>query len=473
LDHHLYSDFIWSGDTEVKIVMNLIASNKSIVVLGLGVTGLSVVRYLRRKNQYFTVMDSRKNPPGLDVFQREFKDVRICLGEFDQSILNNSTQIIISPGIDLKIPEVAAAIAAGIEVMGDVELFARELLEQNSQKPLIAITGTNGKTTVTTLVGQMAKDSGLKVAIGGNIGKPVLDLLEEDFDIYVLELSSFQLETTQSLKPKVASILNITLDHMDRYDSLMEYHRVKQRVYFGAENIVANRADPLTQPPLAKGVSLYSFGIDQPDRNGFGTRVDNGQAIIVHEFSKLLPVNQLKIRGQHNIANAIAAMAIGYVANFPIQSMLSTLKSFHGLPHRCQWIANINGINFFNDSKATNVGATIAALSGFGSNKKNIILITGGESKGADFSPLKPVIHRFVSSLILIGCDANLIVDAIDNDEKVEFAKTLKESVAIAKSHAIKGDIVLFSPACASFDMFINYEDRGNQFIDAVKGIAA
>ncbi|MGH1484773.1 MAG: UDP-N-acetylmuramoyl-L-alanine--D-glutamate ligase [Cellvibrionaceae bacterium] len=449
--------------------MTLIATSKLTVIVGLGVTGLAAARFLQRRHIRFIAMDSRENPPGLAEFKECFPEVNLITGHFDESLLTQADEIILNPGVSLKIPEVSAAIRAGVSVIGDIELFAREV-----SKPVIAITGSNAKTTVTTLVGKMAEDAGIKASVGGNIGTPVLDLLEGQSDLYILELSSFQLETTHSLKATVATVLNVTADHMDRYTDLAEYYRAKQKIYFGAENIVVNRADALTQPPVAEGVKCLSFGLNNPDRNGFGVITRNNEQQLAYEFKALLPIDQVKLRGQHNIANCLAALAIGFAAGFPMDKMLSTLTTFEGLPHRCQFVSSINGVDYINDSKATNVGATLAAINGFAhQDKKNIVLIAGGDGKGADFSPLKTPILNSVRVLVLIGRDAKEIAAIVGDDVFTIYAESLEKAVSISKEHAVAGEIVLLSPACASFDMFTGYEERGNQFIAATERIAA
>ncbi len=448
--------------------MTLIATSKLTVIVGLGVTGLSAARFLQRQHIPFMAMDSRENPPGLDEFKRSFPDITLRLGQFDESILKQANEIVLSPGISLKTPEIINAISAGVDIVGDVELFAREV-----KQPVIAITGSNAKTTVTSIVGQMAMDAGINAAVGGNIGKPVLDLIGEDADLYILELSSFQLETTLSLKAKVATVLNISADHMDRYNTLADYHHAKQKIYFGAETVVTNRADPLTQPPLAQGVTALSFGLDKPDRHGFGVMKKDGVDFLAYEFKPLLPTTSLQLRGQHNVANCLAALAIGYAAGISIDNMLATLQQFEGLPHRCQWVSSINDVDYINDSKATNVGATLAALNGLSEDSRNIVLIAGGDGKGADFSELKQSVKKAVRLIILIGRDAKQIEAVVNDIVDVLYAETLQAAVSLAKEKAQPGNIVLLSPACASFDMFSSYEDRGNQFIEAVKREAA
>jgi UDP-N-acetylmuramoylalanine--D-glutamate ligase len=464
--------------------MALIASSQITIILGLGATGLSVARFLSRQKKSFIVMDTRATPPAWDEFTKEFADVKCILGELDGELLSIASEIIISPGIDLKTPEVAAAIKAGASVVGDIELFARAVHQSEVKKSIAAITGSNAKTTVTTLVGQMAKDAGINVAIGGNIGKPALELLQEDADLYVLELSSFQLESTFSLDATVSTVLNITEDHMDRYAALADYHRAKQKIYFGAETVVINRADPLTQPPLAQGVKRITFGLNRPDRNGFGL-INRGNIIyLAYEFTVLMPVNELQLRGSHNTVNCLAALAMGTALELPLDSMLATLRSFKGLVHRCQCVATIDGVEYINDSKATNVGATIAAINGFmgeisdnpNDREKKIILIAGGQAKGADFSTLVKNLKNKVAVIILIGVDAKLIELAIINAEITDSitilnVDSLVEAVQLSKIHARVNDIVLLSPACASFDMFDSFEDRGNQFISIVEAL--
>lgn len=445
--------------------MNLIASSQLTIVVGLGVSGLSAARYLQKSNKQFAMMDSRESPPNVEVFKEEFKGVSLRLGSLDTELLCSANEIVLSPGVSLKTPEIQVAIEVGVKVVGDVELFAREVAA-----PVIAITGSNAKTTVTTLVGDMAKSCGIKVAVGGNIGRPALDLLEDNAELYILELSSFQLETTSSLKPEVATILNISEDHMDRYDSLMDYFRAKQRIYWGAKKVVFNRDDKLTQPPVAADVDYLSFGAGRSDRNEFGFINES----LSFEFKSLLSVNALQLRGKHNQLNALAALTIGHAAGFGTKKMLNALKQFVGLPHRCQFIAEINGVEYINDSKATNVGATLAAIKGFGEPaQKKLILIAGGEGKGADFTPLKPAIDQYVKCVVLMGADAQIIAQAIDGETVIQFVESLNAAIIQAKKIAIAGDVVVLSPACASFDMFVNFEARGDAFIKVVQGLAA
>ncbi len=445
--------------------MTIIASNKYTVVLGLGISGVSAVRYLLTQGIRLVVCDTRVSPPNIEQFQKEYPDVHVELGVLNQELLCQAEEIIISPGFPRQNPVVQAAIAAGVSVVGDVELFARRV-----QVPVIAITGSNGKSTVTTLVGEMAKAAGINVVVAGNIGLPVLDTLHDDVQLYVLELSSFQLESTQSLKPIAATVLNVSPDHMDRYRNLMEYALTKQRIAFGAKTVIVNKEDALTEPPFAAGVKRVCFTRKQPDLNEFGC-VDNNLA---KGFRPLIALSELKISGLHNVANAAAAMALAEAANIPEEACLRALKSFAGLSHRCQFVADICGVRYINDSKATNVGATVAALEGLAGTAPHLHVILGGDGKGADFSALIPAIKEAVKSVAIIGKDgpeiAKLITAHLPSLD-VSFAASMHEAVTQLQQRSTQGDVVLLSPACASLDMFNNFEHRGDVFSQCVRGL--
>lgn len=448
----------------------LIAKSRIFAIVGMGATGLSVARFLARQGERFVMLDTREAPAGLDAFKAEFPDVYIELGPLNSETLESACEIVVSPGICIQVPELKAAADAGIAVTGDIDLFSRYC-----EKPVIAITGSNAKSTVTTLVGEMAQACGINAGVGGNIGVPALDLLggparaggDKDFDVFVLELSSFQLETTAKLSAKVACILNISPDHMDRYVGIPQYHAAKQRIYFGAEHCVINRLDPLTQPLLAQGAQLHSFAVNTPDFKQFGVINDEGQDYLAYGFKPLLPAAELKIKGRHNIENALSALAIGDAAGWNLEGMLEALKNFAGLEHRCQWLAAIEGVDYFNDSKGTNVGATVAAIDGLGGDN-NVVLIAGGVAKGAEFSDLKKSVQQSVKTAVLIGEDAKAIAATLEGACEIIFADDLAAAVASAKEQAAQGDLVLLSPACASFDMFKSFEDRGQQFADLV-----
>lgn len=445
---------------------SIIASTDRTLIVGLGSTGLSVARFLAARGKQILVVDERENPPLFAQLQKELPDIPALFGPFDSEQWPDVSQIVLSPGVPRAHPAIARAIAHKIPVIGDIELFVRE-----ARAPIVAITGSNGKTTVTTLVGEMARAAGINVRVGGNIGTPALDLLDEQCELYVLELSSFQLESTQKLSAKAACVLNVTADHMDRYSGMPAYMLAKQRIYFGAERAVVNRADPLTRPPLADTVRPISFGLSRPDLKDYGLIEEQGVTFLARGLRALMPVSDLKIKGTHNVENALAALAIAEAAGVDQSAALVALRQFAGLAHRCQWVAEINGIEFYNDSKATNVGAAIAALQGLAPSARRITLIAGGDGKGADFSTFGIAISKYVSTLVTIGTDGGAIAACCDDSVSIKPCKTLIEAVHTAFESASPGDIVLLSPACASFDMFENYEDRGRQFVNVVEGL--
>ncbi len=445
--------------------MQMQASNTHVVV-GLGKTGLSCARHLRRENIPFVAVDTRAEPPGIDEFRREFPDVRTECGDLQAETLCSAHTLVMSPGVDLRTPAVSKAIAQGVHITGDIDMFAKA-----ASAPLVAITGSNAKSTVVTLVGEMAKEAGLRTAVAGNIGKPVLDLLlEEPYDIHVLELSSFQLETTFNLNAAVATVLNMSPDHMDRYDSMQAYHRAKHRIFQGCRHVVVNRDDALTRPLVPATVNVTSFGLGPEESRDFSVMEQNGKQFLAHERKPLLAVSELKIAGRHNVANALAALALGQAAGLPWEPMLAALRKFPGLPHRCQWVATVAGVPWYNDSKGTNVGASVAAITGLGATAK-VVLLAGGVGKGAKFNELAPVMKRFGKLAILFGEDANKIALVLAGVVPVQHAASLQDAVAQAHAEAAAGDLVLLSPACASFDMFNNYEHRGQVFIDTVRAL--
>jgi len=451
-------------------VTELIASSKLKMVVGIGATGLSVARHLSQLGERFVMLDTRKNPPCLSQLKSEFPDVPLALGELDVDSLEGADEIILSPGLSRQMPAVQAAIKLDVPVISDIELFAR-----SANAPIIAITGSNGKSTVTTLVGEMCAAAGQKVGVGGNLGTPALELLDENSELYVLELSSFQLESVYGLNAEVATVLNVSPDHMDRYQSLLDYHQAKHRIFGGARQVVVNRADKLSVPLVSEKVKQRSFGLDRPDFSGFGLVEQDGESWLAYQFDRLMPETELGIKGRHNTSNALAALALGSAVGLPIDIMLQVLREFRGLPHRCQTILELSGVTYINDSKATNVGATLAAINGLvGGN--NLILIAGGQSKGQDFSPLAPALVGTVKQLVLMGEDASIINDAVISSAAsggvdTVYASTLAEAVELGRRAATPGDIVLLSPACASFDMFSGFAERGDQFIAAVEGL--
>lgn len=456
-------------------VMQLIASSKLKMVVGIGTTGLSVARHLFQLGERFVMLDTRQNPPCLAQLKSEYPDVPVALGDLDVDSLEGADEIILSPGLSRQMPAVQAAIKLDVPVISDIELFAR-----SADAPIIAITGSNGKSTVTTLVGEMCAAAGQKVGVGGNLGTPALELLDESSQLYVLELSSFQLESVYGLNAEVAVVLNVSPDHMDRYQSLLDYHQAKHRIFGGARQVVVNRADKLSVPLVSEKVKQWSFGLDRPDFAGFGLVEQDGESWLTYQFDRLMPESELGIKGRHNTSNALAALALGSAVGLPIDTMLQVLREFRGLPHRCQTVMELNGVTYINDSKATNVGATLAAMQGFsgsslvGSN--NLILIAGGQAKGQDFAPLAPALAGTVKQLVLLGEDASIINDAVISSAAsggvdTVYATNLTEAVELSRRAAAPGDIVLLSPACASFDMFSSFAERGDQFVAAVEGL--
>lgn len=449
--------------------LSLIATDKKRVVVGLGLTGMSCARYFARKQQSFSVVDSRVNPPGLQQFKAQFPDVAITLGAISDEDLSDADQLVVSPGVSLEEPAIASAIKRGANVCGDIDLFVTQ-----ASAPIIAITGSNGKSTVTTLVANMLSHAGKRVGVGGNIGTPVLDLLEDDTpDFYVIELSSFQLERSGTLNLDVVTVLNISADHMDRYATLLDYHQAKHRIFKGCKKVVVNRNDALSHPLLAQGVQLWSFGLDKPDFNGFGLLEHEHCQYLAYESRCLMPVTELRIAGRHNIENALAAMALAKAVGVVFEPMLDALKAFTGLPHRCQYVAEVNSVNYYNDSKGTNVGATIASVAGLASNAGKVVLIAGGQAKGADFSVLLPVLQQHARCAVLIGECKEELQRLLHSTVDTVIATTMQEAVDKAAQSAQPGDAVLLSPACASFDMFDDYQHRGHVFTESVLAVAS
>ncbi len=436
------------------------------VIVGLGKTGLSCAKFLAARGETFGVTDSRDNPPALAEFKQLYPDAPIALGGFSLPLMQSAEELVVSQGVSYQEPSIVACREHGIAIIGDIELFARYV-----KKPVIAITGSNAKSTVTTLVGDMAKAAGVNVKVGGNLGTPALDLLEgTEPDLYVLEVSNFQLETTFSLKAEVATILNISPDHLDHYAHFEDYVAAKQRVYRGCKRAVVNRDDPLTQVPSNNAPRIISFGADAPTLGQFGLRQVHGKMYLALGEENLLAVDELKIKGKHNWLNALSALAIGYQAGFPLAPMLEVLKQFSGLPHRCEWVRHYHDVDWYNDSKGTNIGATIAAINGLGSTLTGkLILLAGGLGKGADFTELRPVVEKYVRTLIVFGKDAPLITQALAQSVAIIHATTFAEAIQLAASNAQPQDAVLLSPACASWDMFNNFEHRGQVFCQLVK----
>ncbi|MES9941127.1 MAG: UDP-N-acetylmuramoyl-L-alanine--D-glutamate ligase [Candidatus Thiodiazotropha sp. 6PLUC2] len=436
------------------------------LIVGLGKTGLSCARYLAAQGVSLAMTDSRESPPGLEALRQELPDMALFLGGFQAEVFEAASRLVVSPGLALDHPLIQAAKQRGVEVIGDVELFARAV-----KAPVVAITGSNGKSTVTSLLGEMARTAGIKVAVGGNLGEPALDLLDDDVALYILELSSFQLESTFSLKPRAAVVLNVSADHMDRYRDLDDYAETKAKIYQQAEIRVVNRDDPRVMAMAEEYSLLLGFTLNTPTGSDFGLHELDGVNWLCEGHSPLMPVSELRIPGRHNTANALAALALGSAAGFPQNDMLAALRIFKGLPHRTQWVADKQGLRWFNDSKGTNVGATISALLGLHPEQgdSRTVLIAGGDCKGAEFADLIPVVKQTARGVVLIGRDAPELAAVLQGQVELVNAGSMSEAVAEASKLALPGDRVLLSPACASFDMFTGFEARGEAFIEAVE----
>lgn len=448
--------------------MSLIASDHFRIVVGLGKSGMSLVRFLARQGVPFAVADTRENPPELATLRLQFPQVEVRCGELDVEFLCRAQELYVSPGLALATPALQEAAKRGVKLSGDIELFAR-----HAKAPIVAITGSNAKSTVTTLVGDMARAAGKRVAVGGNLGTPALDLLADDIELYVMELSSFQLETTERLNAEVATVLNVSEDHMDRYADMQAYHLAKHRIFRGARQVVVNRGDALSRPLVADQLPCWSFGLNKPDFKAFGLIEEDGEKYLAYQFEKLMPVRELKVRGGHNQANALAALSLGHAVGLPFEPMLAALRDFTGLAHRCQWVRELRGVAYYDDSKATNVGAALAAIEGLGADiDGKLVLIAGGDGKGADFSGLTAPVARYCRAVVLLGRDAELIATSLGDVVPLVRVKTLDEAVQRCAELAREGDAVLLSPACASLDMFKNFEERGRLFAQAAEGLS-
>ena len=440
--------------------------NYDAVIVGLGKTGLSCFRYLSNQGLNVAITDSREEPPELLELKAEFESASVYLGQINEQVLLASDQIILSPGVSLDDKSIKLSIENNIPVFGDIELFC-----QKAQAPIIAVSGSNGKSTVTTIVAEMTRLAGLKTYVGGNIGIPALDLLSDSTpDLYVLELSSFQLETTYSLNAHASVVLNVSPDHMDRYSSLKDYANTKKRIYSGQGLMVLNKDEEYIHSIIDSKRDTIYFSLGAPEGENFGLINHNNEVWLSQGNEKIINKNQLKIKGEHNISNALAAMALAGAVNVPTNIMADVLKNFTGLEHRCQLVREIDNVSWYNDSKATNVGACIASITGL-CELGNIILIAGGDSKGADLSGLNPIVKKYIKRVFLFGMDANKLADVMGSDVDKEFVNNMNEAVKGASKIADPDDIVLLAPACSSLDMYKNYQQRGDAFISAIDAL--
>jgi UDP-N-acetylmuramoylalanine--D-glutamate ligase len=429
-----------------------------ILVVGLGDTGISVAHYLQDLHFNFAITDSRDMPPMMEEFFQQMPDTPVFTGGFDEAAFKVATHLVVSPGVSLNEQAIIKAIANGSKIVSDIDLFACSV-----DVPIVAISGSNGKSTVTTMLGEMAKAAGIEVGVGGNLGTPALDLLALNAQLYVLELSSFQLERTSALNAAAATVLNISADHLDRHADLAEYAREKQRVFSGDGIMIINADDPVVyamQDDLRKS---FTFSIN--NKADFHLAFKGDTEYLMHNNSCLMPLAELPLEGRHNAANALAALALGVAVGLDEQIMCDALRKFKGLNHRMQRVAEIRGVTWVNDSKATNIGACVAALQGYA---RKVVLIAGGDAKGADMNELTPAIKEKAKSVVLMGKDAALITQALNGCVPVYSAENMAQAVQIAAGLADAGDSVLLSPACASLDQYKNYQDRGEKFTKAV-----
>jgi UDP-N-acetylmuramoylalanine--D-glutamate ligase len=424
-----------------------------------------VARYLRARGEAFAVADTRAAPPALERLREINPEIELHLGAFPPELFSHAERVVVSPGLSLREPALQRAAQAGVELIGDIELFAR-----TATAPVAAITGSNGKSTVTMLLMAMARQDGRLVRAGGNLGTPALDLIENpEPDLYVLELSSFQLETTTSLRSTVAVVLNVSADHMDRYADVQDYGNAKARIYQRARTRVVNRDDAAVLA-MAQGEDAVSFGLNTPAEGHYGLSRNGGKTWLCKGQTRLLAEDELRIVGRHNTANALAALALGEALGLSMPAMCAALKEFTGLPHRMQWVAERDGVSWYNDSKGTNVGATVAALNG---TPGRVVLIAGGDGKGADFTPLRPIVSSRVTALVLLGRDAQRIAAALEDAAPTVMVQDMEDAVAQAAQLARTGDCVLLSPACASLDMYSGYAERGEHFMSTVRRLLA
>ena len=457
------------------ILLMLVLDGARVVVVGLGDTGLSLVRWLQRQGAMVIATDTRRAPPQATVLQREFPDMPMSLGVGPDAAIAGADLIAVSPGVDRRSGAIAQAAQRGVSVVGDVELFAQALALRGDQTPVIAITGSNGKSTVTAMAGEICAAGGLRPVIAGNIGLPVLDALSGIDEgaakpgVFVLELSSFQLESTISLQPRAATVLNISEDHLDRYSGLPEYAAAKARIFAGDGVQVLNRDDMRSMRMTRPERSVITFGLDVPqDDKGWGLSARDAGASLQRGSMSIAPVSDLRVAGLHNAANALAAGALCRAIGVADEAIARGWQTFEGLPHRVKNINKINNICFYDDSKGTNVGATVAALTGM---REPVVLIAGGDGKGQDFAPLAAAARGRARAVVLIGRDAPLIAQAIGDHVPLIHAEDMAQAVDMAFDAARAGDAVLLSPACASYDMFRNYVHRAEVFAEAVASL--
>jgi UDP-N-acetylmuramoylalanine--D-glutamate ligase len=451
------------SDLDVKAVFSPLGLDERsrVLIIGLGKTGISVTRFLSGLDVKVAVVDSRAAPPELGTLRELLPDVAVFTGGFSSHAFLAATHLVVSPGVSLDIPEIKAALMRGAKLVSDVDLFACA-----ARAPVIAISGANGKSTVTSLVGLMAQTDGRTAAVGGNLGTPALDLLKDDIQIYILELSSFQTERTRLLEPVAATVLNISPDHLDRYAGLEAYAEAKRRIFHGSGVMVLNRDDDYVAAMARPDRDCRWFSTRPGSQADYRLEMIDGAEWLLACGEPLLRSSDVRIKGRHNLANALAAVALGDAFGLSRSAMVRALMQFSGLDHRMQWVAERGGVTWINDSKATNIGACIAALEGL---QGVAVLIAGGDGKGADFSLLAPVAEKKLRAAILMGRDAGLLEEHLGRVVKTVRVDNMKQAVAAARTLAQPGDTVLLAPACASLDQYKDYQERGRIFVEQVR----
>ena len=437
-----------------------IATDRFRLVIGLGETGWSVVRYLAQNQLPFAVADTRRNPPYASSLQQQLPKVSCSLGYVDEKLMQYADEIILSPGISQNEDFVLKAKALGKPIISDIALFLRSVSE-----PVIAVSGSNGKSTVTSLLAQMAARQGLATATGGNLGTPVLDLIRKDVTVYILELSSFQLELTHQLAAKVACLINVTPDHEERYERFQDYYHAKQKIFEKCEAAVYNKSDKLTLPLFApqKG-GTAAVGLGPPDIGEWGILTKSGEEHLAAGVEFLMPAKDVGLAGKHNLINVLMALAVASKANWSISHCLEVVREFRGLPHRCERVGRIRGVDYVNDSKATNPAATRAALDGLAGDYKHIHILLGGKSKQADFTPIRQSLEHINATAYLMGEEAGRLSQSLGVKTHIEICADMTDAFLRSSQNANSGDLVLLSPSCASFDMYDNFAARGDHF---------
>jgi len=449
-----------SKSLDSKLCLN---KDSKVLVVGLGDTGFSVAKFLHTQSISFAVIDSRDKPPLNDALLAEYPDTPVFTGGFDEAAFNVATHLIVSPGVSLQEVSIQKALGIGASLVSDIDLFAC-----STDKPIVAITGSNGKSTVTTMLGAMGQAAEMKTAIGGNLGIPALDLLDEAIELYVIELSSFQLERVSSLNAKVATVLNVSADHLDRHDGIKGYAKEKQNVFSGDGVMILNEDDSIVKGMQIESRETEFFSIHK--NIGFHLQQHQDESWLMHDDQPIMQQQDLPLEGLHNVANALAALAIGTAIGLDENAMCDALRKFRGLSHRMQRVANVKGVTWVNDSKATNIGACVAALEGY---QNKVVLIAGGDAKGADMNDLIPAVKAKAKSVVLMGKDADMIEAAINGSVPTYKVENVKQAVQLAATLVVDGDSVLLSPACASIDQYKNYKDRGDKFTSAVMELVA